>query len=122
VANPEDEIEALAKAYAASRDMERVKSYLERGRPFRGLSPTELERRWVQSGNAFFGDDDQNHIGPFNDLNAEYKLRNQEPPNALLRDALDKARKRFATYPEVDLEPLNKRLAAFLNDMGKPNN
>jgi hypothetical protein len=71
----DDEAGRLAKAFLETREMEQMHSYLERGRPWQHLPVGELEQRWRTAGEAFIGNDDQSRVRPFQDFDAEYKLR-----------------------------------------------
>jgi hypothetical protein len=123
VADPEkDEVDRLARSFMTAREMEHMRSYLERGRPHRGLSLEELAQRWAAAGNAFIGDDDQSQVRSFQDLDAEYKLRKEEPPYPLLHNALEKAQARVAQYTEEDFEHVRRHLESFVDDLEKPKN
>ena len=86
------------------------------------LPIAELELRWLEAGDAFFGNDDKSQVRPFKDLDAEYRLRKLKPPHDQLAPALDKAMERLKRYKEKDLERVHRRLGAFLEDLKKPKN
>jgi hypothetical protein len=102
--------------------MEQMRSYLERGRQWQNLPLDELEQRWVAAGEGFIGNDDQSQARPFQDFDAEYKLRKQAPPHGRLVPAVDKAVARLERYTEDDFEPMRRRLESFVDDLEKPKN
>jgi hypothetical protein len=118
----DDEAGRLAKAFLQAREMEQVRSYLERGRPWEHLPVGELERRWRTAGEAFIGNDDQSQVRPFQDFDAEYKLRDLIPPHKLLRPAVDKAVERMERYSDKDFENVRQRMDEFVRDLEKPKN
>lgn len=114
-----EEADKLAKAFTADREMEQTRSYLERGRSYKGLTSEELQAAWVAAGEAFIGRDDQSKVREFKDLDAEYRLRETASPAHLLKHAVDAAVERFRTMSDKDLEPVMNRIEKFVEGMSE---
>jgi hypothetical protein len=114
----------MANSLRQAAEMERSRSYLERGRRFRNIPEAELQAVYARSGNACLGDGVHSEQINFFDSGAEYRLRELQPPDRLLSDALDKfaARLRAARLSDDDLEPLYDAIDEHARDMDKPKN
>jgi hypothetical protein len=102
--------------------MEHTRSYLERGRNFADLAPDKLQTEWVGAAQAFFGREDRSRVRDFNDFDTEYRLRKQEAPLYLIKDAMKAASARTQNLTQKDFERTRKRIEGFLEDLGKAKN
>ena len=83
-------VEAEMKAFLASKAVDQISEYSQRGRSYRDLSDRELVQSWQTVWNELAAD-------PLNmknrdiqaDLASEFALRQQEPPWQLVREQID---------------------------------
>jgi hypothetical protein len=122
--DPEDPNVKTARGFAQAGDMERLRSYRERGRRFQDVAEAELKAEYARSGNALFGDALLSEEINFSDAGAEYRLRGLQSPDHLLIDAPHNftSRLRAAKLSDDDLEPLDDAIAEFVRDRDKPKN
>ena len=85
----------LIEAYIAQLHMEHLRTYLERGRRFAGLTTDALNAAWVDAYHAAFGRRDETREQEFVDLGCEFDLRGLEPPTHLVAAESEEFRERF---------------------------
>ena len=97
--------EAEMKAFLASKAVDRIAEYSQRGRSYRDLSDRELVQSWQCVWNELAAD-------PLNmknrdiqaDLASEFALRREEPPWQLVREQIDIYLERAKRAQQIQLK------------------
>ena len=88
--NPDRDHQEI-KGWLRSSGLDDIADYATRGRKHRDLSPDDLSAAWVHAYERLATEfTNRDVLLVQNDLTAEYELRNEEPPYALVMDAMDR--------------------------------
>ena len=111
--------DAIAKAVVQSAEMDETNDYAARGRRHRSVELDQLKAEWVSAFKKWalsLGAADPREI---DDLSAEFRLRNIEPPFDQVRDEhrmlVEEVRKGGPHDPRV-----RQAIADFLDELDKP--
>ena len=85
MANPDQGADAFLQAQL----MEETANYLERGRRFSQVHVDQLNKKWIVAFRGLFVDHDTDFRRDIDDLAAELRLRDFEPPYASVKPELD---------------------------------
>jgi hypothetical protein len=119
------DMDTLAKALLANRELRETESYLTRGRAYKHLSDPELKERWITAFQAFAASPGHRETPELDDLRAELALRDVEPPLDRVKDEFDSL---VTKLKQVDLTSLSdapeweEEIAAVLAELEKPRN
>ena len=81
-------VEAEMKAFLASKAVDQISEYSQRGRSYRDLSDRELVQSWQCVWNELAADPMKNRDIQA-DLASEFALRREDPPWQLVREQID---------------------------------
>jgi hypothetical protein len=104
-------LESLANAVVQNALMNETSDYVARGRRFAELDTDDLNARWVTAFRALFVNHDLHHRHDFDDADAEFRLRQLEPPHDLVRSEL------AAMAEELRANPTSVDLSQALRDL-----
>lgn len=90
MADDDDDIAKLTRAWIENKPFEQAQAYARRGRSYANLSTGELKERWVTAFKRMVADvRDVSLQREPNDLEAELTLRQEQPPFARVRQEMD---------------------------------
>ncbi len=114
--------EEVAQAIVDESSMDATQAYLQRGRPYAALAIKELSETWLTGLRAFLNDPGNDRV--HKDANAEFALRNLEPPyddaKAEIEALVAKARSMVADARARDR--ISESIAATIEKWAKGNN
>ncbi|MDP4026316.1 hypothetical protein Q8W71_27205 [Methylobacterium sp. NEAU 140] len=85
-----DEAKLIAYGAMAQGQLERVRSYLSRGRQHEGLTADQLAELWPATTRAWAAAPFEPPIA-MDDVRSEYELRGQRPPYEVVSDDIEQA-------------------------------
>jgi hypothetical protein len=107
----EDDIASLANALVQNAHMNETSDYVTRGRRFAEFGIEDLNARWVTAFRGLFVNHDLDHRRDFDDAEAEFRLRQSEPPHEMVRSEL------AAMAEELRANPTSVDLSQALRDL-----
>ena len=96
--------EAEMKAFLASKAVDQISEYSQRGRSYRDLSDQELVQSWQCVWNELAADPHMKNRDIQADLASEFALRQEKPPWQLVREQIDIYLERAKRAQQIQLK------------------
>lgn len=112
--DPEARLNETANAFLQSELMEETAAYLLRGRRFSEMATDALNRQWTMAFKSLSAGDQVADRPRMNDLSAELRLRNLEPPYDTVAAELASLRDELRQLDPTANSALTEKIGAFL--------
>jgi hypothetical protein len=117
----DDEPTELAEEFLAHALMNETREYVARGRRFSATDIATLRDQWVSLFRRTLIDREVAAKTEFNDVDAEFRLRNIEPPYDRIQSELADLRVQLkAIGPNAKTASLDQSIEDFFNERNKP--